>query len=115
MKKLTLKQAWVNCYKMWKSIGQYIADNEDGGNCDSEVWQLKTRWLWAHGFKDVDNACFFCEYSNLRAGCDNDCEHCPLGQGELGCERGAIWHEWNTKFANKIIHMFKRRYPNAKV
>ncbi len=70
MKRLTLDETWVLCLKMWKWIAMKVRAAIKAG----KTWNvntLKKEWLEKHGFEDIVDDCFFCDFYDKRRKSDS--------------------------------------------
>ena len=118
MKKLNLDETWRLCLKMWK----WITKEERKAGDNLSVWALKRRWMDKHGFEDVYQNCFFCEY-NIKHKIGKsfkyplDCHLCPVRRidSTFYCEDGKIdWDEDPIEFYEKLLRLNKIRMAKKK-
>jgi len=101
---MTLNETWKNCLAMWKWIAEQIR-----GGSKLSVEELKEKWLKEHGFENIEENCFFCDYD---LGYDDDCMQCParLVDPDFHCDRVEYnWEAEPIKFYEKLVALDKER------
>ena len=108
-----LDRCWKNCLRMWK----WVSEVYNGTVC---VGTLKEEWLADHRFtRDIDNACFFCEYQVDHGGGSRFyrgepfCKHCPgVYVSKSFCCQSYPTYEYETNpkgFYRKLLELDKKR------
>ena len=69
---LTREEALKLHRQMWTDMQNELGNAP--GIADRETY--KDDWCDEHGFEDVDNSCFLCEYSHGKS--PGGCYHCPV-------------------------------------
>ena len=69
---LTREEALKLHRQMWTDMQNELGDNPDGFNREA----YKDGWCRGHGFENVKNDCFLCEYSHDKS--PWFCHHCPI-------------------------------------
>ena len=117
MKRLNLDETWRLCLQMWK----WIAKEEKKRKSNTSVWVFKERWLDKHGFEDVFENCFFCEYKikhkNSSPNYPLDCHLCPARRIDktFFCEHHPIdWEESPIAFYKELLRLNKIRLAKKK-
>lgn len=106
-KKITLKQAWTQCLKMWKWIAENYVDNKTN-NTD----KLKTIWIKENKIRySLQHHCFFCQYDKEQKG-ESYCDTCPgkLVSRRFQCEVYSSYN-WQSKpkqFHKKLLELHEK-------
>lgn len=119
MKKLTLNQTWRMCLKKWAWVDKIIAAMDACGRKREflSVEELKEVWCLDHGYPDLFNNCFFCEYAQSidSEGLD-DCDNCPgrLVDKEFHCMNLMYdYFDKPHKFYAQLVKLDKKRRAKA--
>ena len=106
MKRLNLNETWVLCLKMWKWIAKEV---EAGRDSITDVIDLKDEWLTKHGFRDVEENCFFCDYARRKAGCLQSCPGKKI-DGSFNCDNKEYHYAGEPiAFYKKLVELNKIR------
>jgi len=108
--KLTLAQTWKLCLQMWKWI---VKEIEKG--TDLSVESLKQEWIDEHGYKAIENDCFFCDYGGSNMGYEGDasgCTNCPgraVSKRFSCCAKSYHYYHKPKKFYQKLLELDAER------
>lgn len=109
MKKLNLNETW----RLQLQQSGHIARRKKAGDV-REVCQIKQDWLTKHGFEDVENDCFFCEYDNRQQ--EDACKVCPARKIDktFTCCRSDYHYRYRAvDFYKKLRQLNKIRLAKA--
>ena len=100
MMKLTKEQALSYHRQMWSDM------QRDLGDCPSPSDRVmyKSQWCIEHGFDDLYNYCFLCEYVS------GVCEYCPIVWPEEDCKGKSNYGDWLMMPISKLLVLPKRNY-----
>lgn len=100
MMKLTKEQALSYHRQMWGDM------QRDLGDCPSpsDRVQYKANWCIDHGFNDLCNYCFLCEYAS------EICEHCPIVWPDEDCGGSNNYRHWATMPISRLLALPERSY-----
>ncbi|MHC4397910.1 MAG: hypothetical protein ACYS1A_19875 [Planctomycetota bacterium] len=105
MKRLTLDETWRLCLSMWRWIAK-----QKRLHPYSNIRVLKRRWAEKHGYFDLEQNCFFCEYTVRR---ELYCEGCPGAKVDkmFRCARYPkyIWYSKPIAFYKKLVSLNRKR------
>ena len=103
MKQRTTKldTCWTNCMSMWRWVAKMVKAGDK-----RSIDDLKTEWLKAHGFKDINSDCFFCHYAaQVDPNNDKECQVCPAYKVDKKFNCSNITYSYQTRpiaFYNKL-------------
>lgn len=108
MKRLILDQAWTLCLKQWRWIAKRVR-----AKSRKDVEALKDEWVAKHGFKKINNSCFFCTYHDQHPTkfSDKEC-NCPARKIDpnFDCLFGDCAFDVSPlKFYAKLLELNRKR------
>lgn len=98
--KLTKEQALSYHRQMWGDM------QRDLGDCPSPSDRViyKSQWCIEHGFDDLYNYCFLCEYVS------GVCEYCPIVWPEEDCKGKSNYGDWLMMPISRLLALPVRCY-----
>lgn len=98
--KLTKEQALSYHRQMWGDM------QRDLGDCPSPSDRViyKSQWCIEHGFDDLHNYCFLCEYVS------GVCEYCPIVWPEEDCKGKSNYGDWLMMPISRLLALPVRCY-----
>lgn len=104
-KKQKLDECWKNCLSMWRWIAKEVK-----AGTDADVGDLKVGWLARHGFSNISDNCFFCDYGRTYSECPG-----KLVDKDFNCEDEDYdyWEE-PIAFYNKLVSLNRKRKARPK-
>ena len=96
---MTLNECWENCEAMWKWIAEVWQPSDD-------VDDLKHEWMVVHGFSNIPDNCFFCDWAEA------NCFKCPGAKVDPHFDCSRIDHHFRKRpveFYNEIVRINKIR------
>ena len=101
---MNLNETWKNCLAMWEWKTE---------NCGEVPARPKSVWLEKHGFGNILDDCFFCEYANENSDLSDDiCEECPgcFVDLDFSCTDHTYHYAYEPlKFYKRLVELNKRR------
>jgi len=98
--KLTKEQALSYHRQMWGDM------QRDLGDCPSPSDRViyKSQWCIEHGFDNLYNYCFLCEYVS------GVCEYCPIVWPEEDCKGKSNYGDWLMMSISRLLALPERSY-----
>ena len=98
--KLTKEQALSYHRQMWGDM------QRDLGDCPSPSDRViyKSQWCIEHGFDELYNYCFLCEYVS------GVCEYCPIVWPEEDCKGKSNYGDWLMMPISRLLTLPERCY-----
>jgi hypothetical protein len=111
-KEKELDTCWKNIITMWKDIVYAVERFEY-----TDINELKRGWLAKHGFDDIEDNCFFCEWAENNKDRDSHrCHKCPgvLVDEEFNCGDDPAWDSEPIEFYKLLKKLDRKRKRQLK-